>query len=57
MTSASQTTQPIEALNQAMQAMIVPLFWGAVVLAGVIPIAAAVGGVVAGKVLGPQESR
>lgn len=50
----STTTQPttlnVQALNISLQQAVVPLFWGALAAALLIPIAAAAGGWVAGKI-------
>lgn len=40
----------IQALTVTLQQAVAPMFWGAVALAVVVPIAAAAGGWVAGKI-------
>jgi hypothetical protein len=45
----------IKALNVTLQQTITPMFWGVVLTAVAVPIAAAVGGAVAGKILPKKE--
>ena len=51
-TQTPRASIDISALNVSLSQAVVPLFWGAIAIAAITPIAAAAGGWVAGKIAG-----
>jgi len=56
MTSTNQNTG-IAALNVSLQQAIMPLFWGAVLTAAVVPIAGALGAAAGGKLFPEPKNK